>query len=106
MRDARAEHQGVEASQAQRRVMQRQRGRGARVRPVVPGSDIRAHRQQRARHGQAVAAQADDGIAAGREEGCRPGHRIFNVASPTRARIMETIQKRITMVGSDQPFFS
>ena len=33
-------------------------------------------------------------------------HRIFNVARPTRARIIEMIQKRITMVGSDQPFFS
>ena len=33
-------------------------------------------------------------------------HRIFRVASPTSARIIEMIQKRITMVGSAQPFFS
>ena len=33
-------------------------------------------------------------------------HRIFKVASPTSPRIIATIQKRITMVGSAQPFFS
>ena len=36
----------------------------------------------------------------------KSAHRIFNVASPTSARIIEMIQKRITMVGSAQPFFS
>ena len=32
--------------------------------------------------------------------------RTFSVASPIIARISEMIQKRITMVGSAQPFFS
>jgi len=62
---------------------------------------------QRARGGQPVAAEADDGEALARER-CAGGkiHRIFSVPRPTRARIIATIQKRITMVGSDQPFFS
>ena len=33
-------------------------------------------------------------------------YRTFSVASPIIARISEMIQKRITMVGSAQPFFS
>ena len=45
-------------------------------------------------------------LAGNDEEWLSSAHRIFNVARPTRARIIEMIQKRITMVGSDQPFFS
>ena len=43
---------------------------------------------------------------AGEQVGGKRAHRIFNVARPTRARIIEMIQKRMTMVGSAQPFFS
>lgn len=35
-----------------------------------------------------------------------PFQRSFSVARPIRARIREMIQKRITIVGSAQPFFS
>jgi hypothetical protein len=64
------------------------------------------------RRGQAVLAEADDGEALSAEQARGKGsfeecaHRIFNVARPTSARIIEMIQNRMTMVGSAQPFFS
>jgi hypothetical protein len=36
----------------------------------------------------------------------KPGYRTFKVARPIIARIKEMIQKRITICGSAQPFFS
>ncbi len=78
----------------------------ARRRRVVPRNDIGAHRPQRRRRRQAVAAEADHGEALSGEDVGRKVHRIFNVARPTSARIMAMIQKRMTMVGSAQPFFS
>ncbi len=74
---------------------------------VVPRHHIGAHRRERARGRQAVAAQPQHGEALAREQVVgKCAHRIFNVARPTSARIIEMIQKRITMVGSAQPFFS
>lgn len=64
------------------------------------------------RHRQAAGpfpAPAGMGRMAWRAAGVPPlgnRQRIFSVASPIRARISEMIQKRITICGSCQPFFS
>ena len=92
-----------------RRIAQRPAPR-RRARPLAcrPTRDTSAPiAAQRARRRQAVAAEADHGEASSGEQGRRKiAHRIFSVARPTSARIMEMIQNRITMVGSAQPFFS
>ena len=74
---------------------------------VVPHHNLGAHRRQGQRRRQAVLAQPHHGEALSNEQIGREGlHRIFNVARPTRARIIEIIQNLITIVGSAQPFFS
>ena len=108
MRNSRRHHQRIEREVIGPQVAQRDVGgvdAGCHV--VVPRHDVRAHRRERTRGGQAVAAQPQHGEAFSREQivGER-AHRIFNVARPTSARIIEMIQKRMTMVGSAQPFFS
>ena len=111
MRNARRQHQRVEvearphADRARSRSARRGRARRRRCRPTPTTSAPIA--AQRARRRQAVLAQPDHGEALAGEE-CRreSAHRIFKVARPTSARIIEMIQKRMTMVGSAQPFFS
>ena len=80
--------------------MQRQAGRVAMGRIIVPHANGRTERHETLRRRQAVAAQAHDGHARTLD------HRSFNVARPTNARIIDTIQNRMTIVGSAQPFFS
>ena len=87
--------------------MQLQASGQACFRPVIPYRDVCTHGEQRARDRQPVAAEADHSeTTAGEQHGRKCAHRIFKVARPTSARIIEMIQKRITIVGSDQPFFS
>ena len=105
VRDARGQHQRVEPGHVGLGHAQ-PGGRLACGGRVVPHRHIGAHRHQGARRRQAVAAEADDSEALAREQGGGETHRIFNVPSPISARIMAMIQKRMTMVGSDQPFFS
>ena len=90
---------------------------------VVPGGHLGApFRQPRSRR-QPGLAEADQGNALSSEGGkdafgrpihaarlgryaTRRRHRIFSVLRPTSASTMAMIQKRMTMVGSAQPFFS
>ena len=51
-------------------------------------------------------AQAEYGEKLPREDRREDVIVIFKVASPTSAKIIATIQKRITIVGSAQPIFS
>ncbi len=82
-------------------------GGGARERRIVPAGHARPHRGQRAHRRKPGTPQSHHRVAApGKQIGRKSAHRIFSVARPTRARIIETIQKRITIVGSAQPFFS
>jgi len=70
-----------------------------------PHRSPRRPMRQRARGGQPVAAEADDGEAlAAKMSGGNSSD--FQRPEADQARIIATIQKRITMVGSDQPFFS
>ncbi len=76
---------------------------------IVPGADPRAPGHQGAARRKARTAKAvDRDIPA--IEGVEPGspspHLNFRVARPARARRKAMIQKRMTTVGSDQPFFS
>ena len=102
MRDPRAQHQRREPAQIERLRQQRQPGR---LEPVVPHRDIGPEGGQAPRHRQPVPPEADDRIPLARKDRVER-HRIFNVASPTSASTIDTIQNRITIVGSDQPFFS
>src|SRR5207344_2333445 len=69
---------------------------------VVPGGDRGAPFAQAARGREPGLAESHH-----RDPLLREGlHRIFNVESPTSASTIAMIQKRITMVGSAQPFFS
>ena len=108
VRDAWRQHDGVEAAACLTRVLDCQTGRStARRWRIIPGHDRGTHCDQRLRRGQAVLAQPHDREALSGEQSAGEGtHRIFNVARPMSAKIMEIIQNRITMVGSAQPFFS
>ena len=108
VRDAGREDERVEPGDLARGLAQRDVDRRlARLGHVVPGHDVRPHGGERAGSGEAGAAEPDHGEAPPGEEVRREAaHRIFRVASPASARIMEMIQKRMTMVGSAQPFFS
>ena len=83
-------------------------GRGSRAgRIIVPRNNLGTHRSQRACRGSTIPAEPKNGKPSTSKQIRRePAHRIFNVARPTSAKIIEMIQKRITMVGSAQPFFS
>ena len=110
MRDTRREDQRIDIADIGAGVLHRkffaQRG-VTRKRRIVPAGDRGAEISERAHRGEAGAAQPDDGVASARENMFgKCAHRIFRVARPMRARIIETIQKRMTMVGSAQPFFS
>jgi hypothetical protein len=79
----------------------------AREPGIIPTGYHRAHAGQRAQCRDAGAAQAHHRVTpSGKDIGGKTHQRIFNVARPHRARIMDTIQKRMTMVGSAHPFFS
>ena len=73
---------------------------------VVPRGNTRAARLQGARRRQPRAAKAEERDMSIREGDDRRHHRTFNVASPISASTKEMIQKRMTICGSDQPFFS
>ena len=75
------------------------RGRGRAAGPVPAMAGMGKDRVAR---GTRASARVRDG--GGRLSG--PPQRIFSVASPISARISEMIQKRITICGSCQPFFS
>ena len=109
VRDAWGQHDRVETASGFPRVANRYfcRHGGPRRFLVVPRHDLGAHRRQSQRRRQAVLAQPHHREALSREQIGREGlHRIFSVARPTRAKIIEMIQNRITIVGSAQPFFS
>ena len=72
---------------------------------VVERDDVRAAREQRARARHARRAEAEQRDLLAGEGGDRD-HRSFRVESPTSASTIEMIQKRITICGSVQPFFS
>ena len=101
-------HRDVGDPEILTRIAQYQAGSGgASSLRVIPRDDLRSHRKQRARRGQAVLTQANNGItASGEQVWGKRGHLIFRVARPTNARIIDMIQNRMTMVGSAQPFFS
>ena len=116
MRDAGGEHQRVEPLGV---VLLREPDTGggglsAAGLAVVPRRHVGAHRDQPLGRRQTVAAETEHRDAAAGEQVARKiggevgrvAHRIFSVARPIRPRITETIQNRITMVGSAQPFFS
>ena len=112
MRNAGGKQQRVSAERAGGRVLHRQPGSlsgRAGFGLVIPGGDISTPGSQAQRSGQAGTAQPHHGDARagkGGEGGAWRCHLIFSVESPTSARIMAMIQKRMTMVGSAQPFFS
>ena len=72
---------------------------------IVPCPNGRSARLQRQSSGNSGPTQTEYGDGSPFE--CSGfDHRSFNVASPIRARMMEIIQKRMTMVGSCHPFCS
>src|SRR5690606_29967472 len=64
---------------------------------------VRKHLLQR--HPPLPVRPQDDGSGGGRQA-LRRAQRSFSVARPMSARMSEMIQKRITICGSAQPFFS
>ncbi|OAG75911.1 hypothetical protein Amal_03014 [Acetobacter malorum] len=57
--------------------------------------------------GQTVPAQSQHSkMLAGKKSGGKIAHLNFSVARPHIPRMTETIQKRMTILGSAQPFFS
>ena len=85
----------------------RAEGRVATGGVVVPGHDLRPGGEQRTRCGHARGTEPQDRVAFVVREGkLDHDHLNFNVARPTSASTAEMIQKRMTMVGSAQPFFS
>ncbi len=108
MRNARRQHDGVKVEFAVAQITQRHtRYRGASGFGIVPGSNLGPHRPQGIGGGPPIRAQTNHGVAVTcKQIGRESGHRIFKVASPTNARIIDMIQNRMTMVGSAQPFFS
>ena len=70
--------------------------------PIVPGQQVGTAGVQAFQHCHAGAGQSEDGIAFSGKGGGYD-HRSFNVANPARASTRLMIQKRITMVDSDQP---
>ena len=108
VRNARREHQRVESRHRRARARRRRpRSAASRGRPaVVPGDDLGAHRAQRPRRRQAVRPSPTTAKRWPAKMWAGNAHRIFSVARPTSARIIEMIQNRMTMVGSAQPFFS
>ena len=70
--------------------------------PAVPRRHVRAARMKRGDRRQAAASETENRIALA-AKGRRENHRTFSVARPSSASTMETIQKRITTVDSDQP---
>ncbi len=79
---------------------------------VVPGQNLGTGGHHRLGAGQTGSPQPQHGDLMSVEEGkryhrcARLPHLSFKVARPARARIEAMIQKRMTMVGSAQPFFS
>src|SRR5262249_39956999 len=75
---------------------------------IVPGHDGCARALKRGDRRQPRFAEAHEGEAPLGEGGeiDHPPHRSFKGESPASGRIEAMIQKRITMVGSAQPFFS
>ena len=110
VRDAGREHQGGGVGRNRERVGETDHvGRGcANGGIVVPRRHVARPRGERERGGKPVAAEPEHGETLTGENGRerRPAHRSFSVARPTIARIEEMIQKRMTIVGSAQPFFS
>ena len=83
-----------------------ERGKGLpRIFPLVPGHHLSAAGEQRLDRRPAGAREAEDGIFLPRE-GARRDHRSFSVDRPASASTKAMIQKRITTVGSLQPFCS
>ena len=110
--NARGKQQRIGAEGAGGRVLQREAG-GFRGRAgfglVIPDRGLGTPGSEAPCRWQASATKPNHGDARagkGGEGGAWRCHLIFNVESPTSARIMAMIQKRITMVGSAQPFFS
>ena len=112
VRNARRKQQRIGAEGAGGGVLQREARRfGCRAGfgPVIPDRDLSTPGSEAPRRRQACTAKPNHGDARagkGGEGGAWRCHLIFSVESPTSARIMAMIQKRITMVGSAQPFFS
>ena len=78
--------------------------RFARRCAVVPGGDLGAAGDERARRRQSRAAEAEDGDAlAAQGLDRRHRHLSFSEARPTIASTKAMIQKRMTICGSDQP---
>ncbi len=106
VRNAGREHQRVKPARHLRRAHERETFRAlAGGSGIVPDEHLRAHVAQRPGRRQPGAAKAQHRETLALEDRCEI-HRIFKVASPTSPRIIATIQKRITIVGSAQPFFS
>ena len=72
---------------------------------AVPGQHMCPAFQQRPDHGQPGPGQSENRVAPTGEVG-RDDHRNFSVDRPMIARMIETIQNRITTVDSAQPSFS
>src|SRR5262249_27786471 len=70
---------------------------------IVPGDDVGAAREQRARARQSRPAEAEEGNLLSGKDGDGNHHLSLSVDSPTRASTTEMIQKRITICGSVQP---
>ena len=81
---------------------------GATGQGVVPAGDVDARGRERQGRGVPGLAEADDGDARSLEQAevDHPRHLSFRVERPISARMTAMIQKRMTMVGSCQPFFS
>ena len=109
VRNARRQHERVDVERGGGRIgehdAERRRFR-PRGRAIVPRGHGGAEAGQRLRGRQAVAAEAEHRVAPAGEGACARCHRIFSVARPASARIMEMIQNRMTIVLSAQPFFS
>src|SRR6185312_8787389 len=72
---------------------------------VVPGPDLGTAGGERLSCDEPALAETEHGDGTARFVR-DADHRIFSVASPASARIAAMIQKRMTTVGSAQPFFS
>ena len=70
---------------------------------IIPGGHFGAAREKRAHRRKPRPAKAKERDSASTKAGGWSHHLTLSVASPMRARTKETIQKRITICGSDQP---